>query len=123
MNYVQGVSIKAIAIGFLGGYFLPYLVVKALGYAFYALGIHQLFGVIPLLIVLLVAVVAPLASGYLGAKYCSRLPILNGMAATVLGVSVFLAVGEASGLFVYLAVVVMALLLGYVGARRYVQHG
>lgn len=123
MNYVNGISLKAIAIGFVGGYCVPYALVKGLSYVLYSLGVKQLFGFIPLVILSLITVLAPLASGYLGAKYSIKLPLLNGMLATAVGVAAFFAVGQMGGAFIYIIVAVLAFALGYVGAKKYVAYG
>jgi len=122
MNYWNGISLKAIAIGFVGGYCVPYALVKGLGYLLYYLEVSQLFGFIPLAIVAFITVLAPLASGYLGAKYSIKLPLLNGMLATAVGVAAFFAVGQMGGVFIYIIVAVLASVFGYVGAKRYVAY-
>jgi hypothetical protein len=123
MDYLKGISPKAIAIGFVGGYCVPYVLLKGLGYVLYSLGVSQLFGLIPLVIVALLTVLAPIASGYLGAKYSITLPLLNGMLATAIGVAAFFAVGQMGGAIIYAIVAVLAFVFGYVGAKRYVAYG
>ena len=123
MNYLKGISLKAIAIGFVGGYCVPYALVKGFGYILYSLGVRQLFGFIPLVIVALITVLAPIASGYLGAKYSTKLPLLNGILATAVGVAAFFAVGQMGDPFIYIIVAMLAFAFGYVGAKRYVAYG
>lgn len=120
---MKGISLKAIAIGFVGGYCVPYVLLKGFGYILYSLGVSQLFGLIPLVIVALITVLAPLASGYLGAKYSVALPLLNGMLATAVGVAAFFAVGQIGGAIIYVIVAVLAFVFGYAGAKRYVAYG
>lgn len=102
---------------------MPYALVKGVGYLLYSLGVSQLFGFIPLAIVALIAVLSPLASGYLGAKYSIKLPLFNGMLSTAVGVAAFFAVGQMGGVFIYIIVAVLASVFGYVGAKRYVAYG
>lgn len=123
MEYLKGISLKAIAIGFVGGYCVPYVLLKLLAYLLVALKIEQLFGLIPLVVVILIVLVAPLASGYLGAKYSNTLPLLNGVLASAVGLAAFGVIGQMGSVVIYLIVITLAISLSYVGAKRYVAHG
>ena len=123
MSYWEGISIKAIAIGVAGGYGIPYILIKVFSYLLYIIGINQIFGTVPLLMVVLMAGIAPLASGYLGAKHSNSLPVLNGILATVVGAVVLAASGQSETLYIPIIVLLLAMAFGYIGARRFVAHG
>ena len=102
---------------------MPYFLIKALAYILAYLGVSQLSGTLPLLIIVLIAIIAPLASGYLGARYSKSLPLVNGLAATSTGIVAFVVFAQPDSLLIYAIFAVLALIFGYFGARRYVLHG
>ena len=123
MDYLKGLSVKAIVYGVSLGYIAPLICLKILGPLMLSLGISQLFGAVPLLISVALAIVAPLACGYIAAKNSTRLPIINGLAATSIGVTIFAIFSSFNGIIVYSIVILLAAIFGYTGAHRYVAHG
>lgn len=123
MSYWDGISFKAIFLGFVGGSFVPYAVFKTAAYLLLIFGVTGLFGALPLFMVVYIVLAAPFASGYLGARFSTALPIINGMLATAAGVAGVVILTKAMAAFLYPAIVAVALSLGYAGAKKSVAHG
>ena len=109
--------------GLLLGYLLPIVLMKALAYVLYEVGVTQVYGTIATLLIIYLAFVAPLLSGYFGAKYSSKLPMLNGIVATLFGLLALFTLGQFNGAIIYIAFVILAVAFGYLGSRRFVLHG
>jgi len=120
---MDNISLRGIGYGLLFAYILPMAGIKALLYVLANIGVQNIFGGLATLFVVYLLVFAPLASGYLGAKYSNSLPLLNGMIATITGVLFVILAGELNGLFIFLTFIVISLALGYVGSNRFVKHG
>ena len=120
---MDNISLKGIGYGLLFAYILPMAGIKALLYVLANIGIQNIFGGLATLLVVYLLVFAPLASGYLGAKNSESLPLLNGMAATILGVLFVILAGELNGLYIFIIFIIVSLTLGYIGSNRFVKHG
>lgn len=120
MEYIKSISIKSIALALIAGHAIPYI-----GLIVFTLvageGMHSL--AVSLVIFGWLILIAPTITGYIAAKYCKALPLLNGMLATVIGIILYFTHGEFGAIWFSIIFVGLSILLGYVGTRRFIIHG
>ena len=120
MEYIKSISIISILIAAIVGHAVPYV-----GLIIFSIitddGVQSIS--VSFVIVGVLFLIAPIITGYLAAKYSKSLPVLNGMLATIVGIALYFTHGSFNFLWLAAIFILLSLLLGYLGARRFVVHG
>jgi len=119
---VVKISIKAVLLGSAYGYVLPTILFSLFGRGFLWLDIKVLSSTFAMLTFVWFFLFAPLVTGYIAAKKAISLPIYHGLASVSISLLGLLFVSESPRVMVAV-VVVVSLVLGIVGARRFKLSG
>ena len=119
---VNRVSIKAVLLGGAYGYLLPAILFQILARGALWLDVKALSSAFAMLAFVWFFLFAPLVTGYVAAKNSSSFPIYHGLAAVSISLLGLLIENESPRVMIAI-VVIMSLILGVVGARRYKLSG